>query len=65
MLLKPARMVYWKKWATRHEFEELKEGVRLEPIHAMLRRKTNEAWTEEHRHAMRKGWSDEEEVSGL
>ena len=27
MLLKQARMFYWKRWAAKHESEELKEGV--------------------------------------
>ena len=27
MLLKQAKMVYCKKWATKHECEELREGV--------------------------------------
>ena len=27
MLLKQARMVYWKKWAAKHGCEEPKEGV--------------------------------------
>ena len=31
MLLQEARTVYWKKWAAKHEYEELKEGVWLEP----------------------------------
>ena len=26
MLLKLARIVYWKKWAAKHECEELKKG---------------------------------------
>ena len=43
MLLKQARMVHWKRWAAKRECEELKEEVRLEPIQAVLRRKTNEA----------------------
>ena len=42
MLLKQARMVHWKRWAAKRG-EELKEEVRLEPIQAVLRRKTNEA----------------------
>ena len=29
-----------------HQCEELKEGVRLEPLKAVLRRKTQEAWTD-------------------
>ena len=27
MLLNQARTIYWKKWAARHEYEELKEGI--------------------------------------
>ena len=46
MLLKQARMVYWKRWVVTHECEELKDGVG--PIQATL--KTNEAWTDKHRH---------------
>ena len=80
MLLKQARMVSWKKWAAKHECEELKEGVWLEPIQAVLRSKTNEAWTDKHRYVMRKlvvegrwvqkrlydtGWSDEKKRQRL
>ena len=54
MLLKRARMVCWKRWAAKHECEGLKDGVRLEPIQPVLRRKTNEVWTDKHRHATRK-----------
>ena len=36
MLLEQARAVYWRKWAPEDECEELKEGLWLEPIHAML-----------------------------
>ena len=54
MLLKQARMIYWKRWAAKHECEELEEGVWLEPIQAVLRRQTNEVWTEKHRHVTRK-----------
>ena len=53
MLLKEARMVYWKRLAANHEYEDLKEGVWLELIQAMLRRTTNEFWTEEHRNMTR------------
>ena len=61
MLLNHARVVDWKRWAAKHECEELKVGVWLEPIQAMLRRRTNELWTEKHRNVMRKlavegGW---------
>ena len=27
MLLKQAKMVYWKRWAVKQECEELKEGI--------------------------------------
>ena len=79
MLQKQARFVHWKRWAAKHECEELKEGVWLEQIKAMLRRKTNESWTDNHRNAMRKlvvegcsvhktlydiGWSDEKKCRG-
>ena len=30
-LIQRARSVYWKKWAAKHEYEELKEGAWLEP----------------------------------
>ena len=104
MLFKKARSAYWKKWAAKHEYEELeedawifqgqvgvcsqdvqniflkqsgvvclktcaakqeceelKDGVWPEPVHAMLRRKTNEPSTDKHGHVMRKlfvegGW---------
>ena len=76
MLLQQARTVYWKKWAAKHEYEELKEGIWLEPALALLRKKTKEDWTEKHRNVARKlvleggwvqkklfdiGWSDESE----
>ena len=54
MLLKWARMVHWKKRAIKNECEKSKEGVRLEPIQAVLRRKTNELWIDEHLNVMRK-----------
>ena len=38
MLVQRARSVYWKKWEAKHEQEELKEGVRLEPALALLRK---------------------------
>ena len=31
MLIQRARSVYWKKWAAKHQHEELKEGAWLEP----------------------------------
>ena len=54
MLVKQVRTTQWKKWATKHEYDELSEGVWLDPIKAMLRRKTNEKWTGKHRNVMRK-----------
>ena len=44
MLLHQARTVYWKKWAAKHEYEELKEGISLEAALALLRKKTKEDW---------------------
>ena len=44
-----ARSVHWKKWAAKHEFEELKEGIRLEPALVSLLKKRKEEWTDEHR----------------
>ena len=67
------RGVYWKKWAAKHGYEELKEGVWLEPGLALLRKKVKENWTEKHRNVAKKiflegrwtqkrlldvGWSD-------
>ena len=46
MLLQQARKVYWKNWAAKHEHEDLKEDIWLEPALALLRKKTNEEWTE-------------------
>ena len=46
MLVQRARSVYWKKWAAKHEYEELKEGEWLEPALALLRKKVREDWTE-------------------
>ena len=43
MLLKRARLTYWKKWAAKHEYEELEEGIWLEPALALLRRRTEES----------------------
>ena len=62
MLVQTARSVYWKKWAAKHEREELKEGVWLEPAFAFLRKKVRENWTEKQRNVARKiflegGWT--------
>ena len=80
MLCKQARMVCWKKWAAKHEHNDVKEGVWREPIQAMLRGRTNEVWTDKHRNVMKKlvveggwvqkrlfdiGWSDEKKCRGL
>ena len=53
MLLKQARMVYWKKWTAKHEHDELRKGVWQEPIQAMQQRKVNDVWTDKHRNVMR------------
>ena len=37
-----ARTVSWKKRAAKHEYEELKDGIWLEPALALLREKTKE-----------------------
>ena len=62
MLVQRARSVHWKKWAAKHEYEELKEGAWLEPGLALLREKVKENWTEKHRYVARKiflegGWT--------
>ena len=36
MLVQRGRSVCWKKWAAKHEYEELKEGAWLEPRLALL-----------------------------
>ena len=46
MLLQRARTVHWKKWAAKHDYEEWKEGIWLEPALALLRKKTKGDWTE-------------------
>ena len=61
MLMKQARSSFWRKWAAKDEYEELKEGIWLEPALALLRRKTTDEWTDKHRHVARKlvlegGW---------
>ena len=64
MLLQQARTVYWKKWPAKHEHQELKEGVWLEPALALLRknaRKRRKVGLKKHRNAARKlvlegGW---------
>ena len=61
MLVHTARSVYWKKWAAKHEYEELKEGAWMEPL---LRKKVRENWTEKHHNVARKiflegGWTQQ------
>ena len=56
--------MYWKEWAAKHEHEELKEGVWLEPELALLRKKVKENRTEKHRNVPGKivlegGWTQE------
>ena len=53
--------MYWKKWAAKHGYEELKEGAWLKPGLALLRKNLKEHWTEKHRNVARKiflegGW---------
>ena len=79
MLLKQARMVNWKKWAAKHEYEELKEGVwaGADPSYAL--KNDSDAWTVKHRHVVSKlvvendvcrtdyttlCWSDEKKCGG-
>ena len=63
MLVQRARSVYWKKWAAKHPYEELKEGVWLEPALVLLRKKVKEERTVKHRNVARKilegGWTQE------
>ena len=62
MLVQTAHSVYWRKWAAKHEYEELKEGAWQEPGLALLRKKVRDNWTEKHRNVARKvflegGWT--------
>ena len=54
MLMKQAQSTYWRKWAAKHEYEELKQGIWLEPALDLLRRKTKDEWADKHRHVGRK-----------
>ena len=58
MLVKQVTRVNWKKSTAEHVYEELKEGVRLEPALALLRKKVREDWTEKHRNVARKIFQD-------
>ena len=68
-----------EKWAAKHKYEELKEGVWLEPTLALLRRGIKEEWRDKHRNVARKlvmegvwvhkrlfdiGWSNENKRQG-
>ena len=62
MLVQTIRSVYWKKRATKHEYDELKEGAWLEPGLALLRKKARENCPEKQRNVARKislkgGWT--------
>ena len=54
MLVQTVRSVCWKKWAAKHEYEQLKEGAWLKPGLALLRKKVRENWTKKHRNVARK-----------
>ena len=60
MFLQQARSICWKKWAAKHEYEELKEGIWLEPALALLRQKTKEEGTEKHRNVARNWFRKED-----
>ena len=45
--------MYRKKWAAKHENEELKDGAWLELALTLLRKKVREEWTEKHRNVAR------------
>ena len=54
MFLQRAWTVFWKEWAAKHEYEEMKEGIWLELDLALLREKMKGDWTEKHRNVARK-----------
>ena len=47
-LMRHAKEVHWQTWAKKHDIEEPKEGVWLEPVKAMLKRKVSHRWTARH-----------------
>ena len=62
MLVQTTRSVYWKKWAAKREYEELKKGAWPEPGLALLSKKAKGVWTEKHCNVARKiflegGWT--------
>ena len=80
MLVQRACSVYWKNWAAKHEYIELKEGAWLEPGLALLLKNVRENWTEKRRNVARNvfleggwtqkrlldiGWSDVSQMSSL
>ena len=67
MLVQRSRSMYRKKWAAKHEQEELKEGARIDPAPVLLRKKAKGAWTERHRNVARKiflegGWTQKRQL---
>ena len=46
--------MYWKKWASKHEQEELKEGAWIDPALVLLRKTAKGVWTEKHRNVAKK-----------
>ena len=57
MLVPQARSVYWLQWAAKHGYEELKEGVWLEPALAFLRVKTRKSGLKKHRNVAKNFFS--------
>ena len=54
MLRRQAKEVVEKRWATKHEYEELTDGVWVEPLQALPIRKTNQKRTAKHVNVARK-----------
>ena len=76
ILMQQARTIYWKKWAANHEYEELKEGIWLEPALGFAAQENKRKLVGNHRNVARNwvweggwvqqrlvdiGWSDESE----
>ena len=62
MLVQRARSEYRKKWAAKHEYEELKKRSMAGTRASCLRNKVKENWTEKHRSVARRiflegGWT--------
>ena len=65
MLLQRARTVYWKKWAAKHEYEELKEGVWLARTKTMRQEREEVCAALQYAasfHCVVKEWKDCEEL---